>query len=39
MSLTVLQNAKKLCHMQLLTAGCDKVDLAAAGESPFSLVG
>lgn len=29
---TVLQNAKKLRHVQLLTAGYDKVDLAAASE-------
>jgi hypothetical protein len=39
MSLTVLQNAKKPRHMQLLTPGCDKVDLAATGESPLSLAG
>lgn len=34
---SLLQNAKKLCHIQLLTAGYDKVDLVAAREFGISV--
>lgn len=34
---TVLQNAKKLRHIQLLTAGYDKVDIAAAKQLGISV--
>ena len=37
MSRSVLQNAKKLRHIQLLTAGYDKVDLVAAKELGISV--
>ena len=36
-SRSVLQNAKNLRHIQLLTAGYDKVDLAAAAELGISV--
>jgi phosphoglycerate dehydrogenase-like enzyme len=34
---SILQNAKKLRHIQLLTAGYDKVDLVAAGEMGITV--